>query len=174
MVLKFCLLSILATAFSSLFAAGSVDTSNVYRQQLQQLLMQRDQKFSSYSQSLQERSGIFGNKTKKDILRSNEVLIDLVKTDNNIIEVLNRVVDFRNYEKVSMTYNNLENQQHLDNLLQATDTLSKQVKVLRSTNDELKAKNRRLWWLVSFIFAVVLFVVISRLRKKYFLGSDLG
>ena len=78
---------------------SSADTNNYYRKQLQELLINRHQKFDSYSKSLEQHSGIFGNKTKNDIRESNHVLIDIVKTDNHIIQALNRVVDFRNYEK---------------------------------------------------------------------------
>lgn len=139
----------------------SLDTSGYYRQQLQKLLIERGQKVSAYTQSLQKRSGIFGAKTKKDILGSNEILKDLIKSDDQIIEVLNRVVDFRNYEKVSMVYNNLDHHQHLDNLLRATDTLSKQVTALRQQNNKLTADIR---WLV--LLSIVLFILSAVLFIK--------
>lgn len=159
-------LVLLYLTLNSGFILASVDTGGYYRQQLQQLLMERQQKFSSYSQSLEERSGIFGNKTKKDILRSNEVLINLVKTDNRIIDVLNRVVDFRNYEKVSFTYDKMENQQHLDNLIKATDTLSKQVTALTELNGSLKTKNKKLSWAVYGLLIIPAVVLFLRMWRR--------
>lgn len=144
-------------------SAISADTSGYYRKQLQKLLLEREQKFNSYSQSLQERNGIFGGKTKKDILRSNEILKDLVKNDNQIIDVLNRVVDFRNYEKASMVYDKLEHEQHVDHLLQATDTLSKQVNALKQQNNKLKANNR---WLVVLAIALFILALVMCLKRK--------
>lgn len=144
-------------------SAISADTSGYYRQQLQKLLLEREQKFKSYSESLLERNGIFGGKTKKDVLRSNEILKDLVKNDNQIINVLNRVVDFRNYEKVSMVYDKLEHEQRLDNLLRATDTLSKQVTALKQQNNKLQANNR---WLIVLAVALFILSVVLIIKHK--------
>ncbi|MBK7854869.1 MAG: hypothetical protein IPJ79_08155 [Bacteroidetes bacterium] len=130
-------------------------------------ICEREQKFKSYSESLLERNGIFGGKTKKDVLRSNEILKDLVKNDNQIINVLNRVVDFRNYEKFQWFTINWNIEQRLDNLLRATDTLSKQVTALKQQNNKLQANNR---WLIVlavalFILSVVLIIKHSALLK---------
>ena len=97
------------------------------KKKLYDLLEQRKQRFNSYSSSIEKRSGIFGNKTKKDIQQSNEILREIVRTDNDIINVLNRAVDFKTYEKVNLNYNVNENSQQLENLTRATDTLEKQV-----------------------------------------------
>src|SRR6478736_3298015 len=70
------------------------------RAELQKLLEERQKKFSAYSESLRKRSGFFGGKSKADIQRSNEVLRDIIESDNKIMSVLNRVVDFKTYEKV--------------------------------------------------------------------------
>ena len=146
-----------------LFASDS-DTNNYYRKELQQLLLDRQLKFASYSKSLEQRSGIFGIKTKNDIKESNQVLINLVKTDNHIIEVLNRVVDFRNYEKVTMNYDIIENKHHLKNLLQATDTLSKQVIALADSNSELKSKNKKIMGIIYFLSFLLIILVLKYRR----------
>ena len=147
--------------------AYDADTSGFYRKELQQLLQARQEKFASYSKSLEQRSGIFGNKTKNDIKESNQVLINLVKTDNHIIEVLNRVVDFRNYEKVTMNYDIIENKHHLKNLLQATDTLSKQVTVLTDSNSKLKSKNKKIMGLVYFLSFILILLFLKYRRNLH-------
>jgi len=166
MTSKFCLFVFFSVLAQCHYSNASVDTGGYYRQQLQQLLLEREAKFSSYSKSLEEKSGIFGNKTKKDILRSNDVLINLVRTDNKIIAVLNRVVDFRNFEKVSFTYDKMESRQHLNNLIKATDTLSKQVTELKDLNLSLKAKNKKLSWAVYALLVIPAVVLFLRMRRK--------
>src|SRR5436190_22467127 len=86
------------------------------RAELQMRLEERQKKFDAYSASLKKRSGFFGGKSKADIQHSNAVLRDIIETDNQIIRVLNRVVDFRTYEKVNMNYDLLSCNERVQNL----------------------------------------------------------
>jgi len=95
------------------------------RGELQNLLKERKEKFDTYTTSLEKRNGIFGGKSKADIKQSNEVLIEIVRTDNKIISTLNRVADFRTFEKVNMNYDLIKCSEQLSNLRNAVDTLSK-------------------------------------------------
>ncbi len=135
------------------------------RNDLHDLINLRREKFDSYSRSIEKKSGFFGNKTKKDIQHSNDVLTEIVETDNRIIGLLNRVVDFKSYEKVNRNYDLLQNDERLNNLRQATDTLTKQVDGLVITNASLKSKTTRLKWIL-FILSALLFWSLVSLRKK--------
>ncbi len=146
--------------------ASEADTAFKYRKELKGLLEERHQKFDSYSQSLEQRSGIFGNKTKRDIKESNKVLIEIVKTDNRIISTLNRVLDYRNYEKINLNYSMSDTKLHREKLLQATDTLEKQVKMLSSTNAVLKKSNHKLQFGLYFLLAVLLVFILYIYFKK--------
>ncbi|MCX6291989.1 MAG: hypothetical protein NT126_09535 [Bacteroidetes bacterium] len=132
------------------------------RQELQHLLEERQQMFDRYSGSLSDHSGIFGNRTKKDILKSNDVLIGLVRTDNNIIRVLNRVVDFRNFEKATMNYDLQNRDEELENSRHAADTLAKQ---LDSAIPELTILRRK----VNRDHAVITFLILSLATSLFFL-----
>jgi hypothetical protein len=50
------------------------------------MLAARSVKFGQYDASLSKHTGIFGMQTKKDIRRSNDVLMDIIKTDNDILQ----------------------------------------------------------------------------------------
>lgn len=152
---------------STLCVASEADSSNYYRTELKDLLKLRKEKFEAYSLSLEQRSGIFGNKTKGDIKQSNRVLIDIVRSDNHIIQVLNRVLDFRTYEKVNMNYDLNENARQVNNLMQASDTLSKQVITLKKEKEKLEKENSKLSILVYALLAFVVLFVTYRL-KIYF------
>jgi len=146
---------------------------SVDKKELHDLLESRKQKFGSYSSSLSKRSGIFGNKTKRDIQKSNEVLIDIVKTDNMIISSLNRVVDFRNFEKTNMNYDIRQRDDELQNLRKASDTLAKQVDVLTLSNAKGKSQIKRLRWSVYLLSALVIFFYFYfRKRAKVISPQD--
>jgi hypothetical protein len=134
--------------------------------ELQNLLNERKQKFDSYSESLDKRSGFFGGKSKADIQRSNEVLIDIVKTDNKIISALNRVADFRTFEKVNMNYDMAKCNEQLSNLRHAVDTLNKQLTVLAAANASLKNKSGGFQWLSYGLLSAIAVLAILLYRKR--------
>ena len=136
------------------------------RAELQKLLEERKKKFDSYSESLKKRSGFFGGKSKADIQRSNEVLRDIIETDNRMISVLNRVVDFKTYEKVNMNYDLLSCNERVENLQRAVDVLNKRVTTFASSNEELKNKSGTLKLLASAFGILVLVLLVLITRKK--------
>jgi len=147
------------------FAGSSVQTD---RKELQELLNERKEKFDSFAVAAEKRSGFFGNKTKGDMKRSNEVLIEIVRTDNKIIRSLNRVVDFRNYEKVTMNYDLRDRNKVLDNLSTAVDTISKKYDALvvrnRKLESQITRKNLALYLLIAA--SVYLFIRNRKLEKR--------
>jgi hypothetical protein len=136
------------------------------RKDLHDLVELRRERFDSYSRSLEKRSGIFGNKSKKDIQRSNEVLMGIVEIDNRIISTLNRVIDYKSYEKVNRNYDWMQNNDQVSNLRQATDTLTKQVDQLAITNAQLKTKTKKLRWIAYILSALLIWSLISKRKKK--------
>ena len=98
---------------------------------------------------------------------SNDVLREIVKTDNQIISVLNRAIDFKSFEKVNLNYTEKENSSQLKNLLQASDTLGKQV---QSLTDKNKSMNTQLLWYKianrSLLLLMILWIIFYFNRKK--------
>jgi hypothetical protein len=84
------------------FAQKSNSDSLAYqlqRAKINQMLEQRRQKFGQYDQSLKMHTGIFGLQTKKDIRRSNDILMDIVKTDDDIFRELKILMDYRVFQQ---------------------------------------------------------------------------
>ena len=127
-----------------------------------------DNKFL-YDEQIHAAYGIFGNKTKKDLQQSNEILREVVRTDNDIINVLNRAVDFKTYEKVNLNYNVNENSQQLENLTRATDTLEKQVMFLKKENTTLQEDAK---WakakIITLLIALMIMILFIRRKRKQF------
>ncbi len=151
-----------------LFSFQSIaQSTNVEREQLIKLLEERRTKFDAYAVAAEKHSGIFGNKTKKDMQKSNEVLTEIVETDNRIISVLNRTVDFKNFEKTNLNYNVQENSDRISNLLHSVDTLQKQLLKIKTDKTVLDKKNDRFRYftLIAAALVSVLFIFFI-LRKR--------
>jgi hypothetical protein len=128
---KLCLFILCVLTFIEVEAQSKAD-SIAYQEQRKKinlLLQERTQKFGQYNVSLTEHTGIFGLQTKKDIRRSNEILMNIVSTDNEIFRQLKILLDYRTSqqeqvqvqskqsEDISVAYmntiNRLRNQQDL-------------------------------------------------------------
>ncbi len=79
---------------------AQVDTNSYQSQRLKinALLKERSSRFGQYDQSLNQRTGIFGFQTKKDIKNSNEILRQIVLNDNNIFKELKVLLDYKDLQ----------------------------------------------------------------------------
>jgi len=126
----FYLLSFILLAFQT-YAQQDTLAYAAQRVKVNSLLQERSNKFGQYDESLAQRSGIFGWQTKKDIKNSNEILRQVVLTDNNIFKEL----------KVLMDYKDLQNQQKVavaDNSQTRIEAYMGTIKKLQDQNAQLK------------------------------------
>src|ERR1700761_6028089 len=65
------------------------------RAKINAMLDTRSKKFGQYDESLNKHTGIFGLQTKKDIRRSNDILMDIVGTDEDIFKQIKILLDYR-------------------------------------------------------------------------------
>jgi hypothetical protein len=159
---KWLLLLLMCCAFPGESVAQS---TNADRMELVKLLEERKRKFDAYATSIEKRTGIFGNKTKKDMLASNNVLTEIVRIDNKIISVLNRTVDFKNYEKINMNYDVQAHADRVNQLLKSVYTLQKQVQVLQSNKTYLTEKLGRLQLVMIFLVTLSIALLLLLLKK---------
>ena len=94
-----CLLCLLwAPVFAQKVNSDSL-AYQLQRNKINQMLELRRQKFGQYDESLHKHTGIFGLQTKKDIRRSNDILMDIVKTDDDIFRELKILMDYRVFQQ---------------------------------------------------------------------------
>jgi len=113
------------------FAQQDTTAYAAQRAKVNSLLVERSTKFGQYDESLNQRTGIFGWQTKRDIKNSNEILRQVVLTDNNIFKEL----------KVLMDYKDLQNQQKVavaDNSQERIERYMQTIKKLQDQNAHLK------------------------------------
>ncbi len=137
------------------------------RKRLYDLMEERKKNFSNYLESLEKKSGIFGGRTKNDMRASIEVLKAIVETDNKIISVLNRAIDFKVYEKTKTNYDRLDTDKRLINLIHASDTLLKQVNFLKQelSKSESVLRKQRVYivlLLIGLAFCLICFYYKQR------------
>jgi small-conductance mechanosensitive channel len=126
----FYLLSIILFGFQ-VYAQQDTAAYAAQRAKVNSLLAERSTRFGQYDESLNQRTGIFGWQTKRDIKNSNEILRQVVLTDNNIFKEL----------KVLMDYKDLQNQQKVavaDNSQERIERYMQTIKKLQDQNAQLK------------------------------------
>lgn len=138
---KITLLIVLILALKISYAQN-VD-SLVYDQQRKKvntLLQERSDRFSQYYQSLENKSGIFGNQTKKDVRRSNDILTEIVQADNEILKQTKVLVDYRVNAEKQIKEQAQEVSHQSDNRINGyMQTVNK----LRSQNEDVKAESEQ-------------------------------
>jgi hypothetical protein len=137
------------------------------RTHLEKLLAERAKNFSEYAGSIQKRSGIFGNKTKRDIEKSNEVLMAIVTLDNDIMSSLRRTLDYKSYEKTSDNYNSRDCNERLLQSRKVTDTLMKQITILenKTKHSDSKVSIYKMLCCVFFAGCVALLILLGKQRR---------
>src|ERR1700744_125553 len=78
------------------------------RKKINEMLAQRTVKFGDYDKSLSIHTGIFGLQTKKDIRRSNDILMDIVKTDEDIFVQTKILLEYRTFQQTQVQTRSVE------------------------------------------------------------------
>lgn len=162
-----CLLCLLCVpAFAQKVNSDSL-AYQLQRAKINQMLELRRQKFGLYDESLQKHTGIFGLQTKKDIRRSNDILMDIVKTDDDIFRELKILMDYRVFqqqqaqsrssqtESVTLAYMNTINR-----LRQQIDRLKQQAQ----QEKEHQAGLLRIFMIIAVLMLASILYLLSRKR----------
>jgi hypothetical protein len=159
--------------FLQAFAQANLDSSayQFQRKKINNMLADRSKKFGQYDQSLSQHSGIFGFQTKNDIRRSNDILMDIVKTDNDIYTQLKILFDTQTFQQSQVQdhsketeANNLGFMHTINNLRAEIDKLKKQAD---ETNKSHENTIRNLIILIVFMFASILFLLRSKYASRH-------
>lgn len=140
------------------------------RKRLSELVSERRERFEQFQTAIENKTGIFGNQTKKDLREANDILMDVVKTDNRIILELQRLLDYKSYEKTSENYSSGANEAKLQQYLVAIDNLNNKNQSLQHEVLRLEKKQQRtliLLWIVGIgSLLLLLFQYLKRSPKQ--------
>jgi hypothetical protein len=158
--------------FTGAFAQANSDSA-AYQQQrkiINSMLAVRAQKFGQYDQSLSEHTGIFGFQTKKDIRRSNDILMDIVKTDNEIYKQLKILLEYRTFQQSQVQDKSKETENTALESMYTINRLQNQLEKLKKENEEntrLQDKASLNFKIIVFILVgIILFLLRNQIRRK--------
>jgi hypothetical protein len=154
------------------FAQQNIDSATYQRQRqkINSMLAVRSQKFSRYDKSLSEHTGIFGLQTKKDIRHSNDILMDIVRTDNDIYKQLKILLDYRVFQQEQAVDKSKEAEGTALESMYTINRLQKQLEKLKKEQDkkETEHSHEALYFKISvFILVLIILFILSRqIRRK--------
>jgi hypothetical protein len=169
---KLILVCFLCLFFVDVFAQANTDSVAYQRQRqkINDMLAVRSQKFGQYDKSLSEHTGIFGFQTKKDIRRSNDILMDIVKTDNAIYAQLKILLEYRTFQQSQVQDKSKEAENTALESMYTINRLQNQLDKLKKEQDEnirLQDKASLNFKIIVFILVgIILFLLRNQIRRK--------
>lgn len=124
------------------------------------MLAERTKKFGLYDESLTKHTGIFGFQTKKDIRKSNGILMDIVKTDNDIYKELKILLEFRTFQQKQVQTKSKEAESSNLGYMTTINTLRSQNEALRRRAekediDHEKTRNTLVLVIIGICVAII-------------------
>jgi hypothetical protein len=136
------------------------------RRKINDMLTERTRKFGQYDQSLSMHTGIFGLQTKKDIRRSNDILMDIVKTDNDIYKELKILLEFRTFQQTQVQSHSTETEQNNIGFMNTINKLRNQVDQLKADAQKLEDQQQKTQRLHIVVFIIMLGTILFLLIRK--------
>lgn len=132
------------------------------RAKVNKLLNQRSNRFGQYDASLGKRSGIFGMKTKKDMQASNDILRQVVLTDNDIFSELKILLDYKDFEKNQV-------QTKAEDIEGRIDRYQTTITRLQQNNENLKLETEKSILKADRLFNYLLITLIMLLLSIWYI-----
>ena len=140
------------------------------RKKINNMLAVRKLKFGIYSESLNQHTGIFGLQTKSDIRRSNDILMDIVRTDDSIYKELKILLAYRAFQQRQIQGYSKEAEAINSAYVARIKSLVQQNKNLKLNLDNYKQKNSTtnpvFIALIGLMLASILYLLYKRNKVK--------
>lgn len=158
---------ILNVGINQVSAQNDSSAYELQRKKINELLNERSSRFGQYESSLGRRSGIFGLKTKKDMQFSNDILRQIVLTDNDIFSELKILLDYKDFEKQQLETRTETVEGRIDRYQSTITDLQQENEKLRAeaaqSIEENEKQNIYLLVLLLSLFASIWFII--KLKK---------
>ncbi|GAB3905611.1 hypothetical protein [Mucilaginibacter boryungensis] len=133
------------------------------RKKINGMLAVRREKYGQYEQSLSKHTGIFGLQTKKDIRRSNDILTDIVATDDEIFIQLKILLDYRAFEQKQVQNQVQSVKKSTLGYMTTINKLRNQIDTLKKTAEDEQAHQamieKILFAIIALMFLSILFII---------------
>lgn len=141
-------------------------TYQLERTKINNMLDSRSKKFGQYDESLGKHTGIFGLQTKKDIRRSNDILMDIVKTDDSIFRELKVLLDYRTVQQQQVQTHSVEAENSNLGFMNTINRLRQQIDQLKKAAVVEKQAQEKKLRIYIIILVLMLGSILYLLTKK--------
>lgn len=156
------IIQLISIGFVSAQNDSSKSVYETQRTKVNKLLEQRSLRFGQYDNSLGQRSGIFGMKTKKDMEVSNNILRQIVLTDNDIFSELKILLDYKDFEKNEV-------QAKAETIESRIDKFQQTITRLQQNNENLKLEAEKNLQKANKLFNYLLVIIIALLLAVWYI-----
>ena len=166
---RILLIGLLCFLFADVYAQANTDSVayQAQRKKINGMLDTRKLRFGQYEQSLNDHTGIFGLQTKKDIRRSNDILMDIAKTDDSIFKEIKILMDYRVFQQQQAQSHSTEADRVNLGFMSAINRLRQQIDKLN--HDAQKEKEHQQKLVRTLIIVIVLMlgsILLLLIRKR--------
>lgn len=170
---KILLPALLILFTANAFAQHNTDslTYQLQRKKINGMLDMRRQKFGEYDQSLTQHTGIFGIQTKKDIRNSNDILMQIVKTDDSVFQQLKILLDYRVSQQKQVEVHAVQSDSSNIGFMGEINKLRVENEKLKH-DAELAEQDRQKKTQTAMFIIIGLFVVILLLLRRIFVKKN--
>ncbi|WP_353133999.1 hypothetical protein [Pseudopedobacter sp.] len=137
------------------------------REKINNMLDQRSEKFGQYTESLSKRTGIFGFKTKKDMQKSIDILLDIMLTDNAILKETKILLDYKNFQQQRIVNVSKETDEKNLSYMRTINKLQNQNEKLAQEIKQLK-RSKRNSALSILLLSIILGVGSAYIFRKFY------
>lgn len=146
----------------SVFASISSDSLayQLQRKKINSMLAQRTLKFGRYDESLKMHTGIFGLQTKKDIRNSNDILMDIVATDDTIYSQLKILLDYHAFQEKQLQTHSKDAEQSNVGYMTTINKLRQQIDQLKADAEAQQQSHGQIKNLLVIVVIVLLVTIL--------------
>lgn len=155
--MKLVLVLILSIIYLPVFAYQDADSLayQLQRNKINEMLNARTEKFGQYDQSLIQKTGIFGLKTKRDMQNSINILTDIIKTDNDILRETKTLLDFKNYQQERVEFKSKESETRSLSYMYTINKLQTENEKKNTQLSEYK-KDKKFYQIISYTLGLAI------------------
>jgi hypothetical protein len=140
------------------------------RTKINNMLEARRRKFGQYDESLRKHTGIFGLQTKKDIRRSNDILMDINRTDDSIFMQIKILLSYRTYQQqqVQTKSAQIENYSlgYMNTINRLRDQIDKMKQDALNVKQQQESRQRIYIILIVLMLGSILFLLAAKRRAS--------
>ncbi len=171
MIRFFLLFICLTSAYGAIAMPGDSSAYQTQRLKINSLLAERSSKFGQYDLSLSARTGIFGLQTKQDLRNSNDILREIIMSDNNIFRELKILMNYKDLQVQEVQSNVSNTNKRIRGYMLSIKKLQDENDALRMEAAQIAQKSNTSTYIIIILCmmliasGVFMYSMYSRLRK---------